>query len=299
MSSLVLELQQDALNPSIDLPGLLRKALLVSRKLGVNDFQTWIENELNGYEDTNALPEYRKIHGFPQGLNPYRGWQPIVFANTEYEKFCSLCLCTQSVSNLTALIAIVDSKSQSDIVPMAYPAKLSKALSSSTALSPQVRLAITVSSVVGLLDTVRTVVLKWAMKLQEDNILGEGMTFTPQEKSIARSATYNVTNFYGPITSSQIQQQTSDSSQCLITDKLDIEPIVRFLAEIKEKLSELPLSIDMEQEINAEVNTIDAQVSSPKPKAAILRESLSSIRRILEGTVGAIAAELLLHSPQF
>jgi hypothetical protein len=291
MSSLVLELQQDALNSSINLADLLRKALLVSKKLRINDFQTWIENELNGYQDKATLPEYRKISGTSQSLDPYHGWLPIHFNNTESEKCWTVWTCAEPISQL---LALVDSDSQSDSIQVSYSAEDSKALLANIGRSTQVRLVIGIPSLVSFLDSVRTIVLNWALKLEEDNILGEGVTFTPQEKSVAQSAVYNVTNFYGSVSSSQIQQQTSDSIQSFATDKLDIGPIVKFLTEIKEKLSELQLTSDMEQKINFEVNTIDAQVNSLKPKTAIVRESLSSIRRILEGAGGAIAARLLI-----
>ena len=48
MDSLVLELQRECLAPGVSVTDLLRKALVVARKLGVKDLQSWIENELNG-----------------------------------------------------------------------------------------------------------------------------------------------------------------------------------------------------------------------------------------------------------
>jgi hypothetical protein len=291
VGSLVLELQRDVLDPSIDLTDLLRKALLVSRKLGIKEFQIWIENELNGYKDNKDLPEYRKISGTSQCLNPYRGWQPIQFHNIESEKYWTIWTCSEPISQFAAMIG---SKSQNDFIQVNYSSEGSKALLDSIGQSTQVRLIIGIPSIVSLLDSVRTVLLNWAIKLEEDNILGEGMTFTPEEKSIARAATYNVTNFYGSVGSSQIQQQTSGSDQSIIIENSNIEPIVKFLAEIKENLPELQLSNELKQAMDTEVNAVDAQVKSPKPKAAIVRESLSSIRRILEGAGGAIAAKLIL-----
>lgn len=58
MSAIVLELQQDALNPSVSALNLLRKALVVATKLNIEEFQQWIELELNGYKGA-PIPEYR------------------------------------------------------------------------------------------------------------------------------------------------------------------------------------------------------------------------------------------------
>jgi hypothetical protein len=40
--SLVLELQQEAMNPGVKVSDLLRKALVVATKLNVNEFKQWI-----------------------------------------------------------------------------------------------------------------------------------------------------------------------------------------------------------------------------------------------------------------
>jgi len=50
--SIILELQQQAIDSNTDILSILRKALLVSRKLELTDFEQWINNELNGYQNT-------------------------------------------------------------------------------------------------------------------------------------------------------------------------------------------------------------------------------------------------------
>ena len=291
MSSLVIELQQEALNPSSDLTDLLRKALVVARKLGIKDFQTWTENELNGYPNSEDLPSYRKARGTSQSLNPYHGWVPITFDNKESEDGWTLWTCIDPISEI---IGLLNSKSDSNTIQVSYSPEASKVLSESIGGKRRVRLLVGNSSLFPILDSIKTIILNCAMKLEEDNILGEGLTFTSHEKEIAQSPTYNITNFYGAVSSSQIQQQTSDSSQFLTIEKIDIEPILKFIAEVRDKLSETGITGDIEKEINAELNTLDSQASSPNPKPSIISESLSSIRRILEGAGGAIAAQLLI-----
>ncbi|GAB1541151.1 hypothetical protein NUACC21_38210 [Scytonema sp. NUACC21] len=51
MNSLVLDLQRDAFDPSVSVLNLLRKALVVSQKLALKEFQEWIDFELNGYSN--------------------------------------------------------------------------------------------------------------------------------------------------------------------------------------------------------------------------------------------------------
>jgi hypothetical protein len=47
MSSSVLELQHDALQPDVRVIDLLRKSLVVAKKLGLGEFEEWVNAELN------------------------------------------------------------------------------------------------------------------------------------------------------------------------------------------------------------------------------------------------------------
>lgn len=292
MTSVVRQLQQEALNPKVALPDLLRKALVVGRKLGMQDFQAWAENELNGYKDGRLVPDYRRIHGTVQSCNIVHGWQSIMFSDRESEDYWSLWLCQQSISEISAL---ADQKSGGSFLEVSYSAEGAQALRKGLGVSRPVRLAVTTAALARVLDSVRTIVLNWALKLEEDGILGEDITFTAVEKKVAQSRTYNITNFFAPVQSSQIQQQTSESIQVTAPIEFHAAAIRELIEEIKTSLHELSLSRETEGELNAELGTLDAQIGSPKPKTSILRESMASVRRILEGAGGAIAAQLIMR----
>ena len=59
MTSLVEELQRDALDSSVSVLDLLRKALVVATKLNIDEFKEWIELELKGYSGQETVPDYR------------------------------------------------------------------------------------------------------------------------------------------------------------------------------------------------------------------------------------------------
>lgn len=59
----------------------------------------------------------------------------------------------------------------------------------------------------------------------------------------------------------------------------------------------LELDTAMTAELTAELATVEAQVSSSRPKRSILHESLSSIRAILESAAGSGAAIGATHLP--
>ena len=66
MKGIVIELEKEALNEQASVESLLRKAYLVARKLKLEEFEEWINNEQNGYKG-NAL-DYRMING------EYKAW---------------------------------------------------------------------------------------------------------------------------------------------------------------------------------------------------------------------------------
>ena len=47
---------------------------------------------------------------------------------------------------------------------------------------------------------------------------------------------------------------------------------------------------DDEAVVQSDIATIETQLSSPRPKVEIIKESLRSIRNIAEGAVGSLAA---------
>lgn len=49
----------------------------------------------------------------------------------------------------------------------------------------------------GVLDAVRNTALEWSLRLEKDGILGEGMTFSSDERQKASHITYNIKNFAG------------------------------------------------------------------------------------------------------
>lgn len=49
----------------------------------------------------------------------------------------------------------------------------------------------------GIVDSVRTIVLEWSLKLEKDGILGDRLSFSREEKEKASAFTFNIQNFTG------------------------------------------------------------------------------------------------------
>lgn len=93
---------------------------------------------------------------------------------------------------------------------------------------------------------------------------------------------------------SQIQQSSSYSTQTQSIETNNINDLLGFIEILKTKLPELELRAEDKSEIEADIATLHAQLDSARPKENILKESLSSIQRILEGATGAVVAHQLI-----
>ena len=62
MSSIIIDLEEEALRSNVDIIALLRKSKVISHKLQLQEFEEWTNNELNGYGG-KKIPDYRYLHG--------------------------------------------------------------------------------------------------------------------------------------------------------------------------------------------------------------------------------------------
>lgn len=293
MSAIVLELQKDALDRQIPISDLLRKALLVAKKLNIFEFEQWVNNELNGYENPEGIPSYRHVIGTPKYFNPYNGWQPIVFEDTGMAEGISKRASWQGIAEIESLLANTTGRSGPLQIP--FPTDIQTYIAHALGIPVQSALIISSTALVRITDAVRTIILNWSIKLESDGILGEELSFTVKERQVAEKTSYNINNFYGSVQNPQIQQETTESSQVMNVQQADLPTIRTFLVSLQSQIEELRLSHESRRELDSDIETALAQVESPKPKHGIIRESLSSIRRILEGAGGGLAANLLME----
>lgn len=292
MTSIVLELQRAALDPGRTVSSLLRHAKVVARKLGVADFEAWVDAELNGYKD-EAVPEYRRLRGEIKAYNPYHGWIPVMLQNAEHAEGMTNAPTSQALPIIEDLLS---EKGNQQVLYRNFPPTIEQMLMRGMSLRLQPVLHISASQLQGILESVRNLVLDWALKLEEAGVLGENMTFSNEEKEKGRAETHhyqiqNQTVIHG-MSQSQVQQGTSHSTQTY-QSAVDLSKLHDVMDCIKALLPSLKLAPEQESEAKAELATLEAQKLSPKPKTSVIRESLHSLRTILESAAGGAAGNAL------
>ncbi|MGF0031649.1 hypothetical protein ACQRBN_01615 [Bariatricus sp. SGI.154] len=210
--SIVIELQKAAIDSNSDILSLLRKAYLIARKLEISDFQEWISSELNGYEDYDKIPDYRMITGSLKGWNPYHGWIPVVIPDSSTEDAFHTRKLFDSIPSLVNIINETDN----NVLSYSFDGKTLETLCRMTGHASNYTLQFSKNAIVNIVEQVKNKILEWALLLEENGILGEGLQFTAEEKekvyNIPQIVNY-VSNFYGDVRESQVQQGTTDSVQ--------------------------------------------------------------------------------------
>lgn len=199
---IVNELQKDALDESVSIETLMRKAYLVARKLNLKDFEEWISYEQNGYKD--KVPEYRNIIGEIKAWNPYRGWESmIMFADVA--DLLSRMPIYNSISELQDVY-----NSQANIVSLSLNGALTELLNSHIdGIPTNYQFFISKSELYRIIDTVINKILEWTLILEENGITGEGMGFTNLEKENAHNnqvINNYINNFYNNVSDIDVKQ---------------------------------------------------------------------------------------------
>lgn len=174
-TSIVLELQREALDSNTRICDLLRKAAVVAKKLRVADFEKWVNQELNGYRGGEDVPEYRQLRTEIKAWNPYHGWIPVIFADdlSSMKDFPN----SVRMGQIEELL-----RSDSPFFTTPLPARVAQYIMEEAGLPLVPSRHIGRSQLASIVDAVRTRVLDWTVPLEQAGILGEGMTFSDEEK---------------------------------------------------------------------------------------------------------------------
>jgi hypothetical protein len=188
MTSLVLELQHEAMDPDVRVDDLLRKAVAVATTLGIDDFRVWATNELQGYAGDTTTPAYRHVTGVLRAFHPNRGWIPVTIPDTDLQKKLESRAAGEPISELEDLyhdphkVDMVEMgpdeerltlEDLMELVPYSWVLRI---FGDTREFQPGTIPTLMVSkpTIKEILDSVRNEVLRWSRALESQGTVGKG-----------------------------------------------------------------------------------------------------------------------------
>jgi hypothetical protein len=286
---LILQLQHDAADPSVSVATLLRKAKMAAVKLNVPDIMEWVGHELDGYSDVKAedLPKYRQLEGHPKAWNPYHGWQPIHIVDPEtYEIFANAPL-GQAIGALEEMFK----EHSNGIFSMAYDVRRRTALLEMMDYPTDVHIELSYGQGKHVVDSVRNIVLNWALELEKKGVLGEEYSFSASEKTQAQPVSQQFfAHNIGFVGSAHSGAQVSTNQT--VNQGVNVGELMNLLAQAGSVVRLLPEGV--RQEAEHQLDEVEKEASAVTTNVPKLRSLLQSLRTTCEGAAGNVVAAGIL-----
>ena len=218
--TLLREIQTGAVSSTTDLPGLLRQCKVLAARLKLAELAQWSSVELNGYAKPNDVPTYRRIQvralgHFIGSFNREMKNVPIppISLPEQLRYLAEFHTFTEGVSALAGLT------SGSRVLHAKWPADALALLQTEPILENGLVIVdawsqIPQSAVLGILDTVRTRILDFALAIEAadplagDRAPGESSSVTPAQ---------GATIFYTTIINGQANIGTDGDASISVT----------------------------------------------------------------------------------
>jgi len=92
---------------------------------------------------------------------------------------------------------------------------------------------------------------------------------------------------------SQIQQTSPEAIQTLTIGEDKYDELREAIQELKASIEKLPLEAQQKVDLQADIDTIEAQLSSSKPDNIIINRSYNSIKEFLKGVMASVIGSAL------
>lgn len=278
MSSFIKDLQTEIMSPNCDIVNILRKAHFIASTLNLTDFDKWIMSELNGYPTPNDCPEYRILHCDLYAFNQFNGWMPTVFRNTELENLISITKMNNSISQIISMSEQEGDKLMSEILGELL-LLLNECFNTS---NTRFALFVSKTSIMDIIEKVKTTVLDWTIKLESEGILGENTTFSEQEKQVAATIPQTINNYYG---NTNIVSSPTENMQIVSGNNNEVSFSYEFaknaVEEIEDSISAKDISDTDKEYALSIINNIKNQIDNKNNPSTIKNSFNESVRKSL------------------
>lgn len=291
MSSLVLDLQRELMKDNCDILTILRKAHLIASKLNLEEFDLWIQHELNGYSECTReqIPDYRIVKGVLKAHNPYNGWIPAQFADNETERM----ICEQKLHFSIAELQNLYEQSDTGYVIYQFNAELTDIIASIFKSPFPMQYALHISShlLISIVEKVKNYLLEWTINLESNGVIGENMIFNDNEKDKAKNMPQQINNYYGTVINGNVS-----GSQVVSGNDNDVtynaNAVSNAVTEIRESLEKEEISSEDKESALELLDEISSKLEQNK-KPGIIKSALIGLKDFVISAGADLTAALI------
>ena len=191
---------------------------------------------------------------------------------------------------------LLKSRDSSGPLAMLYPPKQAAILRKSIGWDFPVHLEFSYSEIARILDVIRNRVLDWALQLEKSGVLGEGMTFTAEEKETAHVVNIeHVQNLSTGVIGNVGAAAEIAPIQTISNVNFDADAIRTLLDDIEDSVKDQPSyeedSVKDQpsyEEVSKEISDIRNELSRTPPDESAVVRGLRSIASIVKGAVSGV-----------
>src|SRR5712691_1703602 len=257
--TLLREIQEGATGATVPLTVVLRKCTILATRLAHEPLREWVERELTGYPNIDALPPYRKT-GAAQVQGDFAGPFQQVARNLPIaegsvpEDLRDVCFNVYFLDGVAQLAALVTTSQ--GMLTSPWPTDLVAALRDrfyENLHAVTVQRIFPAAAVQGVLDAIRNKVLAFALEIeQEAPGAGEASPGEPPLPSERVSQIFHTGIYGGQATIAAAGRDVVQSvEQVNVTERADLVEALRNVGLADDDLAELEQALDADAEASA------------------------------------------------
>ena len=290
------ELQNDIYEGK-DILKILRKSYTISKELELNDFNKWIDLELNGYHDKDyTIPEYRKISSelrcHTKQFTHSGIWDiPDTRIYDLPEEFMETLSNYYLPNSIPEIIKVCkDNKAIQIPFDSTFENSLRKFLikynhdKSIKYQFLEIYRYCPVNQIESIIDYVKNTILDWTSELKNKGISGEEYSFTDVEREKANNINYNLT----------ILNNVYKIENNITIDETSFKTVVSAnLNAIREILKENKIETKINNKIIDNITLMESELDKKQPDLNILSEKGLLIKELIKEISIAVVANLI------
>lgn len=286
MDSLIIDLQKDILENK-DIESILNKALMISNELELEEFNEWINLELNGYKDNlDKLPSYRILECELRGDAISPTWGGVIKASNapiqgipdEINEQLREVRVYQSTFELIHICDI-----NHETVHFKLDFKIENLLRGYIENVTDIYRVCPIFQLEAIIAHVKKEIMNWCSELKKNKIIGESYIFTDEEREVAK--TINIISPLIHVGNTNVQINHISYKENISTNLRDIRNII----------DENDVGKDVYTNIINNVIIIERELNNDEPDISIMKKSAQFMKDFLNQITITTLVNLLLQ----